>query len=87
MTSKREQFYKRRIAELEKQVAELLKANEQLVRENAELTEWVLFKWLNRKSQRRAYTWPSFHQALACVGWPTGSIRKALNPCRRTEAY
>ena len=49
MTSKREQFYKRRIAELEaqlkesdqriatleKQVAELLKANEALVKKNA----------------------------------------------------
>ena len=53
MTSKREQFYKQRIAELEaqlklrderistleKQVAELLKANEAIVRENAELSE------------------------------------------------
>jgi len=27
----------------------------------------ILFKWLNRKSQRRAYTWESFNQALA--GW------------------
>ena len=55
MTSKREQFYKRRIAELEaqlkqrderiaaleKQVAELLKANEALVKKNAELAEKV----------------------------------------------
>jgi len=41
LTSKREQFYKRRIAELEKQVAELLKANKALIRENAELTEQV----------------------------------------------
>jgi group II intron reverse transcriptase/maturase len=49
--------------------------------------ERILFKWLNRKSQRRAYTWPSFRQALACIDWPTGNIRKGLNPCRRTEAY
>ena len=55
MTSKREQFYKRRIAELEaklrqrdeqiaalqKQVAELVKANEALVKKNAELIEKV----------------------------------------------
>jgi len=55
LTSKREQFYKRRIAELEaqlklrderigtleKQVAELLKANEAIVRENAELSEQI----------------------------------------------
>jgi len=55
LTSKREQFYKRRIAELEaqlkqrdqriaaleKQVAELLKANEALVKKNAELAEKI----------------------------------------------
>jgi len=41
LTSKQEQFYKRRIAELEKQVAELLKANKALIRENTELTEQV----------------------------------------------
>ena len=41
MASKREQFYKRRIAELEEQVAELLEANEQLVKKNAALTERV----------------------------------------------
>ncbi len=48
--------------------------------------ERLLFKWLNRKSQRRTYTWRSFAQALACNDWPTASIRKDLNPCRRTEA-
>ena len=42
MTSKREQFHKRRIAELEKQVAELLKANKALIKKNAELTEQVI---------------------------------------------
>ena len=47
----------------------------------------ILFKWLNRKSQRRAYTWPSFAQALACINWPNVRIRKDLNPCRRTEAH
>ena len=47
----------------------------------------ILFKWLNRKSQRRAYTWPAYTQALAYIGWPPVRIRKALNPCRRTEAY
>ena len=47
----------------------------------------ILFKWLNRKSQRRAYTWESFNQALAWVGWPKAVIRKDLNPCRRAEAH
>jgi hypothetical protein len=47
----------------------------------------ILFKWLNRKSQRRAYTWANFKQALACVEWPKPRLRKDLNPCRRAEAY
>jgi RNA-directed DNA polymerase len=47
----------------------------------------ILFKWLNRKSQRKAYTWESFRQALAWVGWPKPGVRKDLNPCRRAEAH
>lgn len=47
----------------------------------------LLFKWLNRKSQRRAYTWAGFHHVLAAVGWPTPQIRKDLNPCRRAEVH
>ena len=46
----------------------------------------LLFKWLNRKSQRRAYTWAGFNHALAALGWPTPRIRKDLNSCRRAEA-
>ena len=48
--------------------------------------ERILFTWLNRKSQRRAYTWATFVQALAYIGWPTSRIRVHLNPCRRAEA-
>ena len=47
----------------------------------------ILFKWLNRKSQRKAYTWEGFNQALAWVNWPKLRVRKDLNPCRRAEAY
>ena len=47
----------------------------------------LLFKWLNRKSQRKAYTWAGFNHALRWVGWPKPSIRKDLNPCRRAEAH
>jgi len=50
-------------------------------------TKQILFKWLNRKSQRRAYTWDSFNQALTWVKWPKPRIRKDLNPFRRAEAY
>ncbi len=49
-------------------------------------TKQILFKWLNRKSQRKAYTWESFAQALAWAGWPEPRVRKDLNPCRRAEA-
>ena len=48
--------------------------------------ERILFKWLNRKSQRPAYTWPTFVRALGKVGWPTSRIRIDLNTCRRAEA-
>ena len=50
-------------------------------------TKHILFKWLNRKSQRKAYTWQSFSQALIWVKWPQPRIRKDLNPCRRAEAH
>ena len=50
-------------------------------------TTRILFKWLNRKSQRRAYTWAGFNQALIWVKWPKPIIRKDLEPCRRAEAY
>jgi RNA-directed DNA polymerase len=46
----------------------------------------ILFKWLNRKSQRRAYTWNGYLQALRYVEWPRPIIRKDLNPFRRAEA-
>ena len=45
----------------------------------------ILFKWLNRKSQRRTYTWKGFLQALRWVGWPRIYIRKHLNPHRGLE--
>ena len=48
-------------------------------------TKHILFKWLNRKSQRGAYAWESFNHALDWVGWPKPRIRKDLNPCRRAE--
>ncbi len=44
--------------------------------------ECTLFKWLNRKSQRKTYTWKGYRQVLRWVGWPKPSIRKDLNPCR-----
>jgi RNA-directed DNA polymerase len=43
----------------------------------------TLFKWLNRKSQRRSYTWEGFRQVLDLMDWPTAKIRKDLSPFRR----
>jgi len=47
----------------------------------------ILYKWLNRKSQRKAYNTEQFKQVLSLLDWPTVTIRKDLNPCRRAEAY
>ena len=44
------------------------------------LTTRALFKWLNRRSQRKSYTWDGFHHALQHVGWPTPRIRVDMNP-------
>lgn len=46
----------------------------------------ILYKRLNRKSQRKAYNWDRFNQALNSIGWPRVRIRIDLNPFRRTEA-
>jgi hypothetical protein len=47
------------------------------------LTRRVLFKWLNRRSQRKSYTWEGFQQALRHVGWPQVRVRVNLNPFAR----
>jgi group II intron reverse transcriptase/maturase len=45
----------------------------------------LLFKWLNRRSQRRSYTWAQFYSALAWVGWPSVRIVHNLDPYQRTS--
>ena len=40
----------------------------------------ALFKWLNRRSQRKSYTWDGFHHALRHVGWPSPRVRVDMNP-------
>jgi RNA-directed DNA polymerase len=42
--------------------------------------EELLFKWLNRRSQRRSYNWERFSDALAWVGWPSVHILHNLSP-------
>jgi len=46
----------------------------------------ILYKWLNRKSQRKGYNWDQFNQVLDLLDWPAVKIRKDLNPFRREEA-
>ena len=42
----------------------------------------LLYKWLNRQSQKRSYTWARFNDALAWVGWPSKLITHQLSPFR-----
>ena len=46
----------------------------------------ILYKWLNRKSQRKGYNWDQFAQVLDLLNWPAVNVRKDLNPFRREEA-
>jgi len=43
----------------------------------------LLFKWLNRRSQKRSYTLEQFWSALRWVHWPTVHINRRLDPFRR----
>ena len=43
----------------------------------------LLYKWLNRRSQRRSYTWERFMDALTWVQWPKVRIIQKLDPFRR----
>jgi len=44
------------------------------------LTRGILFKWLNRRSQLKSYTWAGFIQMLGHIGWPRVRIQVNLNP-------
>ncbi len=46
----------------------------------------VLFKWINRKSQRRAYNWDAFIVVLELLNWPKVRVRKDLNPFKEATA-
>jgi len=46
----------------------------------------LLYKWLNRQSQKRSYHWEQFNDALAWVGWPSVKIIHHLEPYRRVSA-
>ncbi len=46
----------------------------------------IAFKWLNRRSQKRSYTWERFQDALTWAGWPKVRLRHRLDPFRKTPA-
>ncbi len=45
--------------------------------------ELLLYKWLNRRSQRRSYSWERFRDALVWVQWPRVHVIHNLDPFRR----
>lgn len=45
----------------------------------------LLYRWMNRQSQRRSYTWERFFDALAWVAWPSVKIKHNLDPFRRSR--
>ena len=47
--------------------------------------ERMLYKWLNRRSQKRSYTLAQFSSALRWVGWPSIRINRRLDPFRRVD--
>ena len=48
--------------------------------------EKLMYKWLNRQSQKRSYTWGRFKDALAWSGWPSVRIKVKLDPFRSLSA-
>ncbi|MDD5698401.1 MAG: group II intron reverse transcriptase/maturase [Victivallaceae bacterium] len=40
----------------------------------------ILFKWLNRRSQRKSYNWKGFEEMLRRAGMPQVKTRHGLNP-------
>lgn len=41
-------------------------------------TRMTLFKWLNRRSQRRSYNWPEFNHLLQCFNVTAMRVRKRM---------
>jgi len=42
----------------------------------------VLFKWLNRRSQRKSYNWDRFNHTLRSSGWPVVRVTRHICPFR-----
>ena len=42
----------------------------------------ILYKWLNRRSQKKSYNWNKFNKVLRCIGWPVMRVRHNMCPFR-----
>ena len=51
------------------------------------LAERILFKWLNRRSQRKSYNWAGFLQMLNHAGWLHAKVQVDVNPCWHDSEY
>jgi RNA-directed DNA polymerase len=52
--------------------------NMEMCRAYSHQVERLLYKWLNRQSQRRSYNWERFRDALAWVEWPVAMVKHDL---------
>ena len=51
------------------------------------LTTRALFKWLNRRSQRKSYSWDGFHHAVRHTGWSSPRVRRHMNPFSQPRTF
>jgi RNA-directed DNA polymerase len=47
----------------------------------------LVYKWINRRSQRKSYNWKGFNAVLRHVDWPRVKIHHDLNPFQRTRVF
>ncbi len=45
----------------------------------------ILFKWLNRRSQKKSYHWDGFNQVLKRIDWPIYRVQSNLCPFRKSR--
>jgi hypothetical protein len=57
--------------------------NTEMCRAFSYQVERLLYKWLNRQSQKRSYHWERFRDALTWVEWPKVEVKHDLYVFRR----
>ena len=61
--------------------------NSQTVNDFKEKIEILLFKWLNRRSQRKSFTWDKFRLFLQMYPLPKPRIRVNIYELRKEISY